>query len=79
MMQLQTTPTAAPQNIPTAELYYAATVTLDKLNLRNVPADFRVIPGMPVETDIRVGTQTIMQYLMERIVPVFTQGMNEPS
>ncbi len=79
LMQLQTTPTVAPQNVPTSELYYAARVTLDKLNLRNVPADFRVIPGMPVETDIRVGTQTIMQYLLERIVPIFTQGLNEPS
>lgn len=78
-MQLQTTPTVTPQNIPTAELYYATRVTLDKLNLRNVPADFRVIPGMPVETDVRVGTQTIMQYMLERIVPIFNQGLNEPS
>ncbi len=79
LMQMQTTPSVTPQDIPTAELYYAARVTLDKMNLRNVPADFRVIPGMPVETDIRVGTQTVMQYLLERIVPVFTQGLNEPS
>jgi membrane fusion protein, hemolysin D len=79
LMQLQTTPTTTPQNIPTAELYYASRVTLDSMHLHNVPSGFRVIPGMPVETDIRVGSQTIMQYLLERIIPVFTQGMNEPS
>ncbi|MGH7104365.1 MAG: HlyD family type I secretion periplasmic adaptor subunit [Acetobacteraceae bacterium] len=79
LMQLQTTPTATPQNVPTSELYYASRVTIDKMKLRNVQSGFRVIPGMPVETDIRVGTQTVMQYMLERIVPVFTQGMNEPS
>ncbi|MGH2836707.1 MAG: HlyD family efflux transporter periplasmic adaptor subunit, partial [Solirubrobacteraceae bacterium] len=79
LMQLQTTPTATPQNVPTSELYYASRVTIDKMKLRNVPSGFRIIPGMPVETDIRVGTQTVMQYMLERIVPVFAQGMNEPS
>ncbi len=79
LMQLQTMPTVTPQNVPTAELYYAARVTLDKLHLRGVPPTFRVLPGMPVETDIRVGSQTMMQYMLERIVPIFTQGMKEPS
>ncbi len=79
LMQLQTTPTATPTDVPTGQLYYAARVTIDSLNLRGVPPNFRVIPGMPVETDIRVGSQTIMQYLLERIVPVFNQGMTEPS
>lgn len=79
LMQMQTMPTVTPQNVPTAELYYAARVTLDKLHLRGVPPTFRVLPGMPVETDIRVGSQTMMQYMLERIVPIFTQGMKEPS
>jgi hemolysin D len=79
LMQMQTTPTATPQDIPTSELYYASRVTIDSLHLRGVPPNFRIIPGMPVETDVRVGSQTIMQYLLERVVPVFTQGMNEPS
>ncbi len=77
--QMQTTPTATPQNIPTSELYYAARVEIDSLRLHGVPPDFRITPGMPVQTDIRVGTQTIMQYLLDRIAPVFSQGMREPS
>ena len=79
LMDLQTSPTTTPHDIPTSELYYAARVTIDSLHLRGVPQGFRVIPGMPVETDIRVGTQTIMQYLLERVVPIFNQGMTEPS
>jgi membrane fusion protein, hemolysin D len=79
LMQLQTTPTMTPQNIPTSELYYASRVTIDSLHLRGLPSGFRIIPGMPVETDVRVGSQTIMQYMLERIVPVFGQGMKEPS
>lgn len=79
LMDLQTSPTTTPQDVPTSELYYAARVTIDSLHLRGVPQGFRVIPGMPVETDVRVGTQTIMQYLLERIVPIFNQGMTEPS
>jgi membrane fusion protein, hemolysin D len=79
LMQMQTTPTATPTNVPTGQLYYAARVTIDSVKLRGVPAGFRITPGMPVETDVRVGTQTIMQYLLEQIVPVFSQGMTEPS
>lgn len=79
LTQLQSTPTMTPTNIPTSELYYASRVTIDSMNLRGVPSDFRLRPGMPVETDIRVGSQTILQYLLERIMPVFYQGMNEPS
>lgn len=79
LMQLQTTPAATPQDIPTSQLYYASRVTIDKVNLHNIPPEFRIVPGMPVETDIRVGTQTVMQYFLERVVPIFTQGMKEPS
>ncbi len=67
-----------PQNIPTGELYYAVRITIDHLDLHNVPPGFRIIPGMPVETDVRVGTRTVLQYLLERIAPVFDRGMTEP-
>ena len=67
-----------PQDIPTGELYYAARMTIDHLDLHGVPPAFRIIPGMPVETDVRVGTRTVLQYLLERIAPVFHRGMTEP-
>ncbi|MGH7057041.1 MAG: HlyD family type I secretion periplasmic adaptor subunit [Acetobacteraceae bacterium] len=76
---IQTTPQTAPRDVPTTELYYGARIAIDSLHLRGVPPDFHVRPGMPVETDIRVGSQTLLQYLLERVAPVFYQGMREPS
>lgn len=76
---MQTTPQTAPRDVPTSELYYGARIAIEALHLRGVPPDFHVRPGMPVETDIRVGSQTLLQYLLERVAPVFYQGMREPS
>jgi HlyD family secretion protein len=54
-------------------------VSIDRLNLKNVPKDFRVLPGMPVEVDIKVGDRTIWDYLVERVVPIIYEGMREPN
>jgi hypothetical protein len=34
---------------------------------------------MPVEVDIKVGDRTIWDYLVERFVPIFYEGMREPN
>jgi len=54
-------------------------VTLDRLALKNVPKDLRITPGMSVEADIKVGDRTMLQYFMERLLPVVTEGMREPN
>ena len=54
-------------------------VSLDRLALKNVPKDFRVIPGMPVTVDVKVGDRTIWDYLVERLLPVMYEGMREPN
>ncbi len=79
LTQSEINPAAIQRNVPTGELYYAARVSIDRLHLHGVPGDFRISPGMPVETDIRVGTQTIMQYILQRVVPVIGHGMREPT
>ncbi len=79
LTQSEINPAAIQRNVPTGELYYAARISIDHLHLHGVPHDFRIIPGMPVETDIRVGSQTIMQYILQRVVPVFGRGMREPT
>jgi HlyD family secretion protein len=43
-----------------------------------VPAGFRLMPGMPVTADIKVGKRTVLAYLLERIIPVTKEGMREP-
>jgi HlyD family secretion protein len=65
-----------PQNSGT--LYYRSRVTLDQINLRGVPKDFRLVPGMPIKADIRVGKQSVLRYLMGKTIPLVTEGMREP-
>jgi HlyD family secretion protein len=54
-------------------------VTLDRLALKNVPKELHIIPGMAVEADLKVGDHTILDYIMERYMPIVTEGMREPN
>ncbi|MCB5944857.1 HlyD family type I secretion periplasmic adaptor subunit [Acidocella sp. KAb 2-4] len=63
----------APQN-----LYYKAQISLDVLNLHNVPKGFRLVPGMPVEADIVVGKRSILGYFLSRMAPVAYNSLHEP-
>jgi hemolysin D len=68
---------------PTAEdaagaLYYRARISLDEMKLRNLPAGFRVTPGMPVTGDVKIGKRTVLQYMLSRFMPVVSEGMREP-
>jgi hemolysin D len=68
---------------PTAEdaagtVFYRARISLDEMKLHNLPAGFRVTPGMPVTGDVKVGKRTVLQYMLSRFVPTMTEGMREP-
>lgn len=58
--------------------YYSVRVAINKYNFHKQPRSFRLTPGMPVTTDIKVGTRTIMQYLMQGVLPNLSQGMRDP-
>ena len=61
-----------------AESYYRARIAIDRVELRGTPPDFHITPGMPVTADIKVGTRTVLQYLLGRVLPVASEGMREP-
>jgi HlyD family secretion protein len=63
---------------PTSAYFYDVRVSLDRLNMKNVPKNWRITPGMPVEVDITVGTRTLAEYLVERTLPIIYEGMREP-
>jgi HlyD family secretion protein len=67
---------ALPSN--STELYYRARISIDQVQLRNLPAHFHLSPGMPVTTDIKIGKRTVLSYLMGRILPVTSEAMREP-
>jgi HlyD family type I secretion membrane fusion protein len=64
-------------NVPTAP-YFKARVALTEVHLRNVPADFRLIPGMTLVGDIMVGRRTILSYLVEGVLRTGSEAMREP-
>jgi hemolysin D len=63
---------------PTSPYFYDVRVSLDRLSLMHVPTNFRVVPGMPVEVDVKVGERTVIDYLVERLLPILYDGMREP-
>jgi len=60
------------------EPYYRTRVAIDRVALHNVPASFRLMPGMPVTADVKVGKRTVLKYLLGRVLPVTQEGMREP-
>ncbi len=72
--------TLAPQNTGTAPVYYyRAFVTIDRLQLKHPPESFKLMPGMPLQVDIKVGERTILQYMLDKMVPFLVEGMREPT
>ncbi len=67
-----------PTATDSAEPFYRARITLDEIGLHGVPAGFRIISGMPVTADIKVGKRTVLQYLSGLVLPVAQEGMREP-
>ncbi len=64
-------------NVPT-EPYFRVRVKIQQVHLRNVPANFRLIPGMTLVGDIMVGHRTILSYLVEGAMRTGSEAMREP-
>lgn len=64
-------------NTPT-EPYFKVRVRITDAKLRDVPANFRLIPGMTVVGDIMVGRRTILSYLVEGALRTGSEAMREP-
>ncbi len=57
--------------------YFKVRVAITKVELRAVPADFRLIPGMTVAADVTVGQRTILAYLLEGALKTGLEAMRE--
>jgi HlyD family secretion protein len=58
--------------------FFRGRVALAPLALHDVPADFRLIPGMTTTAEIKVGRRTIISYLLDPVVRLFDEGLREP-
>jgi HlyD family secretion protein len=69
---------AAPAEQSLGAVWYRSRITMDDIALHNTPKGFHLVPGMPIEADIRIGKQTVMHYLLGKLAPLATEGMREP-
>jgi len=60
------------------EPYVRVRVAITDARLKNVPADFRLIPGMTLQGDIMIGSRTILSYLVEGSLRTGAEAMREP-
>lgn len=75
----QRNPTGAiPMPANTGEPFYRSRIAIDRVDLHGTPEGFRLMPGMPVTADIKVGKRTVLTYLLGRVLPVASEGMREP-
>ena len=44
--------------------FYKARVTIAALHFTNLPPNFRLVPGMTLKADIRVGSRSVFRYIM---------------
>jgi HlyD family type I secretion membrane fusion protein len=65
-------------NLTPVDPYFKVKVMIKEVHLRNVPADFRLIPGMTLVGDILVGRRTILSYLVEGALRTGKEAMREP-
>ncbi len=70
--------TALPTTAAGNAVWFRSRVSLDRVELHDLPPDFKLMPGMPVTADIKIGERTALGYFFERLIPVATEGMREP-
>ncbi len=59
---------------PSKPAYYKARVALDALRFRDLPADFRLVPGMTLRAEVRVGTRSVFRYILGGLL----RGVGDP-
>ncbi|MCP5369060.1 MAG: HlyD family type I secretion periplasmic adaptor subunit [Hyphomicrobiales bacterium] len=58
--------------------FYRARVELTSRRLDNVPAGFRLIPGMTATAEIKVGTRSVISFFAYPVIRALDESMREP-
>jgi hemolysin D len=58
--------------------YYKARCTLDTSGLVNIPANFRLLPGMTLTGDVEVGSRSLFYYMIGGTLRGVRESMREP-
>jgi hemolysin D len=58
--------------------YYRTRIKLTKSMLDKEPENFRLVPGMPLVAEIKIGERTVLEYLTQPLTRGLTESMREP-
>ena len=58
--------------------FFRARVALGAVDLLDVPKDFRLIPGMTLAAEIKIGRRSIVSYVLDPVVRLFDESLREP-
>lgn len=61
-----------------AEVFYPTRISLVATTLRNVPDGFRLMPGMKVRAEIKVGKRSVISYFLYPVIRALDESMREP-
>ncbi len=69
---------AEPPKEDSSTQFHKARVTLQDMKLRNTPENYRLLPGMTVSAEIKVGTRRVISYMLYPIIKGLDESMREP-
>jgi HlyD family secretion protein len=58
--------------------FYKARCSVDASHFVNVPSNFRLVPGMTLDADLKVGTRSVAMYLLGGALRGVGEAMREP-
>ncbi len=58
--------------------FYRARITLLSDQLRNVPDEFRLMPGMKVRAEIKIGKRRVISYFLYPVIRALDESLREP-
>ena len=61
-----------------ADDFYRARITLLSTQLRNAPEGFRLLPGMKVRAEIKVGRRSVISYFLYPVIRALDESLREP-
>ncbi len=61
-----------------AEPYYRVRIAIDGNHFVKVPENFRLMPGMTLSADMKVGRRSVAMYLMDGLIRGAGEAMREP-
>lgn len=59
-------------------MVYRMRVTLDDIGMRDLPEEFRMLPGMAVTAEVKVGMRTVLSYFLYPLLRGLDESIREP-